>query len=61
MPVPPQLFLKRKEPYRICNNLHKPIIEKLGPTIDADLINKEEEALAKKSQYNLQSLDLDQI
>ena len=61
MPVPPQSFLKRKEPYRICNNLHKRIIKKLGPTIDADLINKEEELLKKKSRYNLRLLDLDQI
>ena len=61
MPVPPQSFLKRKEPYRICNNLHKRIIKKLGPTIDANLINKEEELLKKKSRYNLRSLDLDQI
>ena len=61
MPVPPQSFLKRKEPYRICNNLHKQIIKKLGPTINADLINKEEELLKKKSRYNLRSLDLDQI
>ena len=46
--------------YKICNNLHKQIKLELGP-IDRDNINKEEEALAKKSRYNLRSLDLDQI
>ena len=60
-PDPPQLFLKRNwQPYKVCDNLHKRIVRKLGP-IDLDLINKEEEALAKKSRYNLRSLDLDQI
>ena len=50
---PPQLFHKRnRQPYKVCDNLHKRIVRKLGP-IDLDLINKEEEALAKKSRYNL--------
>ena len=61
MTMPPNLFKRRKNnPYKICNNLHKHIIRKLGP-IDIANINNEEEALAKKSRYNLQSLDLDQI
>ena len=60
-PPPPKWFKNNNQPtYKICNNLHKQIELKLGP-IDRDNINKEEEALAKKSRYNLRSLDLDQI
>ena len=54
------MFLRTKQPYKVCNNLHKQIVCKLRP-IDLELINKEEENLAKKSQYNIRSLDLDQI
>ena len=61
MTMPPNLFKRRKNnPYKICNNLHKHIIRKLGP-IDIANINNEEEALAKKSRYNLWLLNLDQV
>ena len=59
--TPPNQFKRRKNnPYKICNNLHKRIVCKLGP-IDIANINNEEEVLAKKSRYNLRLLDLDQI
>ena len=49
--LPPLSGIKNK-PYKICDNLNKQIDRILQP-IDIDNINKEEEALAKKSRYNL--------
>ena len=57
VPPPPKWYIKKT--YKICDNLNKQINQILGPTIDANNINKEEEVMKKKSRYNLWSLDLD--
>ena len=59
-PFQQKLFIKKRQPYKVCDNLHKRIERKLKDA-DGDFIEREEEYFKNQRRYNLRSLDLDEI
>ena len=59
-PFQQKLFIKKRQPYKVCDNLHKRIKRKLKDA-DGNFIEREEEYFKNQRRYNLRSLDLEKM